>query len=331
MAMSIANTFRTPSAVGIREDLSDIVSRITPEDTPLYSMCSKEGAKNTHPEWEVDNLRAPAANAQEEGGDYAFNAIIAPIRVGNWTQIFSESWIISGSMEASDDAGKVQKRKYQKIKKGIELRKDIEFALTDNIATVSGTTRKFGSLPTWLVTNVTRNGAGANGGYQTGTGLTAAVTPGTLRAFTKTLVDQVAGLGYTNGANFTTLMVSPYVKSVFATFMSDTNVANFYYNTTRGQQNAIVANADYYEGPYGKIKVTMNRVMAIDATHARNAYFIDPEFIAMKTLRPIQEDANLAKTSDAEKGVIIGETTLKVTNEKGLGVIADIFGLTAAS
>lgn len=327
----LTNTFRTGQAVGVREDLSDVVSRITPSDTPLYSMCSKESAKNTHPEWEVDILRAPGQNAQEEGDEYNFNAIVPPVRVGDYTQIFRESWIISGTMEAVDDAGSVQKRKYQKLKKGIEIKKDIEFALLSNTASVSGNIRFLGGLPSWLTTNVSRGAGGANGGFSQGTGLTVAETTGTQRAFSKTLLDQVAALGYGNGANFTDLLVSPYVKGVFATLMSDANVANFYYNTTRGQSNAIIANADYYEGPYGKIKVSMDRVMAGSAALARRAFFIDRDYIAMKTLRPIAEDKDVAKTGDADKGVIIGETTLKVKNEQGLGVIADLFGLSATT
>lgn len=327
----VTNTFRTGNAVGIREDLDDVVSRITPEDTPIYSMASKEGAKNTHPEWEIDTLRTPTENAQEEGDEYLFNSVVAPSRVGNYTQIFRESWIISRSMEAADDAGSVQKRKYQKLKKGIELRKDIEYAIVTNTASVSGNTRFMGSLPSWITTNVSRGASGVNGGFNTTTGLTVAETTGTQRAFSKTILDAVAQSGYTNGANLTDLIVSPYVKGVFATLMSDANVANFYYNTTRGQSNAIIANADYYEGPYGKLKVSMNRVMAVGAAQARRAFFIDRDYIAMKTLSPIQEDPDLAKTGDAKKGVIIGETTLKVANEAGLGVAADLFGLTAST
>lgn len=327
----LTNTFRTGQAVGIREDLDDVVSRITPSDTPLYSMCSKESAKNTHPEWEVDTLRAPGQNAQEEGDEYNFNAIVPPVRVGDYTQIFRESWIISGTMEAVDDAGSVQKRKYQKLKKGIEIKKDIEFALLSNTASVSGNIRFLGGLPSWLTTNVSRGAGGANGGFSQATGLTVAETTGTQRAFSKTLMDAVAALGYANGANFTDLLVSPYVKGVFATLMSDANVANFYYNTTRGQSNAIIANADFYEGPYGKIKVSMDRVMAGSAALARRAFFVDRDYIAMKTLRPIAEDKDVAKTGDADKGVIIGETTLKVKNEQGLGVIADLFGLSATT
>ena len=328
---ALTNTFRTSDAVGIREDLSDVVSRITPEDTPIYSMADKEGAKNTHPEWEIDTLRSPAQNAQIEGDEYTFDPVTAPSRVGNYTQIFRVTGIISNTMEATDDAGSIQKRKYQKLKKGIELKKDVEFALVSNTASISGSTRFLGSLPSWLTSNVSRGAGGSNGGFSSGTGFTVAETTGTQRAFSKTLLDTVAQSGYVNGANFVNLVVSPYVKSVFATLMSDANVATFFYNTTRGQNNAIIANADFYEGPFGKLKVMMNRVMAGAAAMARRAFFVDPDYIAMKTLRPIKEDMDIAKTGDAEKLVIIGETTLKVKNEQGLGVVADLFGLTAST
>jgi hypothetical protein len=74
-----------------------------------------------------------------------------------------------------------------------------------------------------------------------------------------------------------------------------------------------------------------NRVQAGAAGLARNAFFIDTEFAEFDWLRKIQEDKDVAKTGDADKGVIIGEGTLKVKNEKGLGVAADLFGLTAST
>jgi hypothetical protein len=79
------------------------------------------------------------------------------------------------------------------------------------------------------------------------------------------------------------------------------------------------------------VVVKPNRVMATSAAVARRAFLLDSEYISMETLRPIQEDPDLAKTGDNKKGVIIGETTLKVKNEAALGVVADLFGLTAAS
>lgn len=327
---AITNTFKTTNAVGNREELSDVVSRITPEDTPIYSLIPKGKVKSVHPEWETDDLAAPAANVQTEGDEYDFDAITPPVRVGNYTQIMRKDWIISNTQEVVDEAGKVQKRKYQKLKKGIELRKDVELAIVANTASVAGATRSFGSLPSWLVTNVSRGATGSNGGFNTGTGLTVAATPGTQRAFTKTLLDATMQSCYVSGGNVRHLVVSPYVKSVFVTFMSDTNVASFRYAADAGK-NTIISNADVYEGPFGKVLVHPNRVMATNGTVASNAFLLDTEMLAFEWLRKIAEDKNLAKTGDADKGVILGEGTLRVKNEKGLGVIADVFGLTSAS
>lgn len=326
----VANTFQTTSAVGNREQLSDVVSRITPEDTPIYSLISKGKVMGVHPEWEVDDLAAPAANVQLEGDEFSFGAITPPVRMGNYTQIMRKEFILSETQEAVDDAGRIQKRKYQKLKKGVEIRKDVEYSIISNVASVGGATRVSGGLPSWLVTNVSRGATGANGGFSTGTGLTVAATNGTQRAFTKTLLDTVMGTAYSSGANVGHLVVAPYVKSVFVTFMSDANVASFRYSADSGRKT-IISNADVYEGPYGKVLVHPNRVMATNAGVARNAFLIDPDMLEYDWLRKIQEVKGVAKTGDAEKCVLIGEGTLRVKNEKGLGVIADIFGLTAST
>lgn len=326
------NTFVTGSAVGNREELSDVVSRITPEDTPIYSLIEKGKCVSIHPEWETDDLAAPGANAREEGEEYTFDAITPPARLGNYTQIMRKDWIISGTQEVVDEAGNVQKRRYQKLKKGVEIRKDVEYAIVSNTASVSGNTRYFGSLSSWIATNVSRGSGGSNGGFSSGTGLTVAATNGTQRAFTKSILDNVMQQGYNSGANFKYVSGSSYVKSVFVTFMSDANVAPFRYNVTaNGENRTMIATADYYEGPFGKVMMIPNRVQSGSASLARNAFFLDPDYASFLWLRKIQEDKDVAKTGDADKGVIIGEGTLKVSNEKGLGIAADLYGLTAST
>ena len=326
----VANTFVSTSAVGNREELSDVVNRITPEDTPIYSMIRKGSCKTTHPEWEYDELAAPGANAQLEGDEYNFGAVATPTRVGNYTQILRKSFIVSNTQEASDNAGQNEKVKEQKLKKGIEIRKDVEFAIVDNNASVSGATRELGGLPSWIATNVSRGATGANGGFSQGTGLTVAATNGTQRAFTKALLDDTLQSAYQQGANVTHASMSPYAKRVFTTFMSDANVASFRYAAS-GSSNSIVATADVYEGDFGKVMMVPNRVQASSASLARNIFLIDPDMLEFSWLRKIAEDKDLAKTGDAQKRVLIGEGTLKVKNEKGLGVIADIFGMTAST
>jgi hypothetical protein len=327
----VTNTFQSTSAVGNREELSDVVSRITPEDTPIYSMIEKVTFKTTHPEWETDDLAAPAANIQLEGDEYTFASTSPATRLGNYTQIMRKEGIISGTQDANDNAGNVEQVKYQKLKKGVELRKDVEYAIVDTNASVAGATREFGSLNTWIETNVDRGSGGTNGGYSSGTGLTTAPGAGTQRAFTKTIMDTVMQEGYVSGANFRHVFVSPYVKSVFVTFMSDSNVASFRYAASTGKNNSIIANADLYEGPFGKVIVHPNRVMAGSATLARNAFFVDTEYLQFGWFRKIKEDKEVAKTGDARKFVLLGEGALKVSNEKGLGVAADLYGLTAST
>lgn len=326
----VANTFVSTSAVGNREELSDVVNRITPEDTPIYSMIRKGSCKTTHPEWEYDELAAPGVNARLEGDEYTFGAITPPTRVGNYTQIMRKDFIISNTQEASDNAGQNEKVKEQKLKKGIELRKDVEYAIVDNNASVSGQTRELGGLPSWIETNVSRGATGANGGFNTGTGLTVAATNGTQRAFTKSLLDDVLQSAYQQGANVTHASMSPYVKRVFTTFMSDANVASFRYAAS-GSSNSIIATADVYEGDFGKVMMVPNRIQAASAALARNVFLIDPDMLAFDWLRKVTEDKDVAKTGDAQKRVLIGEGTLRVKNEKGLAVIADVYGLTAAT
>lgn len=323
---TVANTVLTTAAVGNREELDDVVSLITPSDTPIYSMAGKEKASSKHPEWEYEDLDTTADNAQPEGNEYTYDAVTPPTRVGNYAQIFNKTFRFSGTQQAVDNAGSAEKRAHELMKKGKALRKDIEYSIVLNTASTNTDPRRSGGLPTWLTSNVSRN-SGSSGGF-TG-GVTTVETPGTLRAWSKALTDTVLQSIYQNGGDVTTVVCSPYNKGVFATFMSDTNVAAFRYAAGKGT-NTIIGTADIYESPWGPVKVMANRVMSTAAATARRVFALDPSMVKWCTLRPIQED-KVAKTGDAENGVLIAEGCLKVVNEKGIGVIADVYGLTAAS
>lgn len=328
---ALANTKLTTTAVGNRETLANVVDRTEREETPIYSLISKSSAESTHPEWLTESIDAPAANRYTEGDEYDFDQIDPPKRLGNYTQIMRKSFIISKTQEVVSEAGNTQKTRHQKLLKGIELRGDVEYAIVAPQASIAGANRQSGGLPTWYESNVSRGTGGANGGYDINTGLTQAPVNGTQRAFTQALMDNVMQQGWDNGAKFKTVSVSSYVKSVFVTFMSNSGVAPFRYPVKDGKGNTIIANADFYHGPFGMVAILPNRVQSGDASLARNAHFIDPSKLSWKWLRKIHEDKDLAKTGDANKTVLIGEGCLEVKNEKGIGVVADIFGLSASS
>lgn len=323
---TVANTVLTTQAVGNREELDNFVSMITPTDTPIFTLAGKEKASSKHPEWEYEDLDAVGDNAQPEGNEYSFDAVTPPTRVGNYTQIFTKTFRFSGTQQAVDNAGNAEKRAHELMKKGKAIRKDIEYSIVLNTASTNTDPRRSGGLPTWLTSNVSRN-SGTSGGFSNG--VTTVETTGNLRAWTKALTDSVLQQIYESGGDVTTVVCSPYNKGVFATFMSDSNVAAFRYAAGKGT-NTIIGTADIYESPWGAVKVQANRVMSTSAATARRVFALDPSMVKWMTLRPIQED-KVAKTGDAENGVLIAEGCLKVVNEAGIGVVADVFGLTAAS
>lgn len=327
----IANTFQTTTAKANRESLADMISMITPKKTKLYSAMKKGKAEATFEEWTQRNLRAPAANVQLEGDTYTFNATTPTVRVGNYTQIMRDSWIVSRTQNSVNNAGNGEKTTRAKMEAGLAIRKDVELALLTASASVAGATRVSAGLPSWLTTNVSRGATGANGGYQVGTKLVNAPTAGTKRAFTQALLDTVMQQVYISGGEVSEVMLSPYNKSVFVTFMSNANVATFRHAVENGNDNRIVSNADWYDGPFGQVKIEPNQVMATNAAVASNVLLLDYDMIDFAWLDPIKEDPKVTTNADADAGVLIGEGTLRVENEAGLGLIADTFGLTAAT
>jgi hypothetical protein len=113
--------------------------------------------------------------------------------------------------------------------------------------------------------------------------------------------------------------------------MSDANVAPFRAAASADSKRTILATADYYEGPFGRVAVVTNRIMATSAATARRVHLIDDDMLAMKVLRKIASDTEVVTNADSKAGVIIGEHTLCVKNEAGLGSIEDIFGLTSST
>lgn len=330
--MPSTNAFTTTLAKGNREELHDIVDLTQRSDTPIYSMISNATADAVFPEWETTSMDAPGDNAVEEARDFTFAATTPAVRMGNYTQIFEKTGKIGNTQEAISNAGKAEQIAEKKIQKGMALKTDVEYSIVAANASVGGLTRKSGSLSTWATTNVTRGATGANGGYNQGTKLTVAPTNGTLRAMTKVLMDDLLQSSYSSGAKLKHMFTSPYNKRVFAGFMSDPAVAAFRYAAKgAGDTNTLVADAEIYMGPLGIVYVHPNFVMGGGAALARNVFVLDVDKIKWAWLRKIQDVKDLAVTGDFKNFVLQGEGCLKPMNEKAIGVIADVFGMTATT
>jgi hypothetical protein len=103
----VANTFTTYSAKGIREDLSNVITNIAPEETPYMSNIGRENVSNSLYEWQTDTLAAAQSNAQLEGDDVgSFDAVTPTVRLQNYAQISRKTIILSATEEVVNKAGR---------------------------------------------------------------------------------------------------------------------------------------------------------------------------------------------------------------------------------
>jgi len=317
----VTNTFTKYDAVGIREDLANVIFNISPQTTPFVSnMTKRRKVTNTFFEWQTDSLAAAAANAQIDGDDLSsYTAVTATSRLGNYTQIMRKDFIIADNLSgALDLAGRRSEIAYQLAKKGDELKRDMEYNLCGvNVAAVAGnssTARKTASLSAFIRTNTSRGTGGANPTVSSGV-VNAAATDGTQRAITETLLKTVLQSVWSEGGEPKMAMVGPHVKTVISGFAG---IAAQRYMAPSDSPTTIIGAADVYLSDFGSVQIVPSRF-----SRARDCYIVDPDMCELATLRPIQSE-ELAKTGDATKYMLLAEVGLQVNQEAGLGVVADL-------
>ena len=319
-----SNTYTTYSVTGTREDLSDVISMITPKETPFLTMIGTgPAAKQTFFEWQQDALAsADGANAQLEGQDYdsaGLQAATATTRIGNYCQISSKSAIVSGTNEVTTKAGRKSEMGYQMAKRAAELKRDIETILLSNQGAAAGnstTARKTASLLAFIKTNVSKATAGTAGVNPVYTTIPTDVrTDGTTRAFTEALLKTVQQLTYSAGGSPDTLMLGPVNKQNFSAFAG---IAAQRFNVKGSAPSTVIGAADVYVGDYGNLSVVPNRLQ-----RERDAFLLDADMISVSKLRDYRTEP-LAKTGDAEKKLLLIEYGLRVENEAALGLVADL-------
>lgn len=317
----VSNTFTRYDAKGLREQLSNVIYNISPEDTPFVSSAGRESAKQTLFEWQTDSLAAvDTGNAQLEGDDIGtFPAVAASVRVGNYTQISRKLLILSGTLEAVDKAGRKSELAYQLAKRGAELKRDMEAIYFENLggdAGGSATARQTATLGAWVKSNTDHEGTGADPVYTSGVP-GAARTDGATRAFTETILKSVIEAVWTSGGSMKTLFVGPVNKQKVSAF-SGVVTRNFDISNASPKPTAIIAAVDVYVSDFGTLKVMPSRFQ-----RERDAWLIDFDYVSIATLRPFQT-VQLAKTGDAEKRMLLVEHGLKVKQEAALGLAADL-------
>ena len=126
---AVAGTFKTFSQVGLKSDIEDIIYDISPTLTPFTSSIGTSTATSTLHQWQEDELSVVGTNAKVEGADAGAAAAETTTMKNASTQIFDKVVASSGTNEVVEKYGRGSSElEYQIVKKGKELRRDIEHA-----------------------------------------------------------------------------------------------------------------------------------------------------------------------------------------------------------
>jgi energy-coupling factor transporter ATP-binding protein EcfA2 len=274
-----------------REDLLDIIKNVDPFKTPFLSDCGRAKAQNTYHEWLVDGYAASAHNAVAEGIDATVTDLTQPQRKGNVTQIFRKVVQVSGTEKAVNIAGMNDPEVYQMKKAMIEIGKDMERAL------IAGTTASGGS-------GVARQLAGAIAQITTNKTLRASGT-----SFSETEFNDICQDIYNQ--------TDEVAEVVYAGASMKRDISKFTAGSTKyteTKDKKLINTVSVYESDFGVHNIKLSREIPT-AANGRGVLFAKKDLWRVAELRPVKYE-KLAKTGDAEKGMIIGEITLEGLNEK---------------
>ena len=331
--MAFSNTFdttNTGSAVSNREDLTDVLTILAPEETPILSSANKERASATNVEWTVDSLSAPQTGGISEGADVsAFTDKFAGrARLGNRIQKFRRDYMVSDLQEAVDSVGpaKIAQAEAKAIR---ELKRDVE-------ATLAGTQDK-----------ATEDGAGtANRLRGLGDFLDSA-GPSDVPAAYRTPSDSIVDAG----TNFTESALNGIIASIFKVTGSTESLmlvadvalrqdisdfARTGFDTTDGS-NAGVRNVNYdgnvgtiklsvdlYQSDHGVVSIVNANPDCMPTTTPVNytGYLVNPEYYGVHELIPMGS-TRLPNLGGGERGFVDCALTLGVYHPGAHGKIVD--------
>lgn len=280
-----------------REDLTDVVTNISPEDTPLLSMLGRgPDARQTLHEYPTDTFAAAADNAQVEAADHTAVDHTAPSRASNVTQIFTDNITVSDTQAVVD--GVVNALEYQLQKNMKEHAKDIELALMagSRASGASGVARRMTGVINALTSNATTLASGAT--------------------LTETIYNDIMELVYGSTDELPDMVfVGAKLKRAISAFDGSSNGAI----TIPADQVTRYNKVDFYEGDFGRQRIMLHRDVP-NATAGRSLVAINSDYHKLSYLRPTTM-REIAKTGDAEKRQIITEMTMEHRGEKTGAVV----------
>jgi hypothetical protein len=334
--MAFSNTYDTTnpgSAVSNREDLTDVLSILAPEETPILSSLNKQKANATFVEWTVDSLAAPVTSGIREGADVTTftDKFAGRARLGNYVQKFRRDFQVSDLQEAVDSVGpaKIAQAEAKSIR---ELKRDIEATLASAndraVEDGSSTAYALRGLGDWL------DSAGPSdvpAGFRTpAASIYTAAEAGSAEFGEEALNDIITSIfEQTGSTNDLMLIADTGLRRVIADFArtsgsSDNSVRNVNYDGGSGQ---ITLRVDMYESDHGMVSIVNGNPSCMPnfggSTANSSGYLINPEYAGIHELIALGS-TRLPNQGGGERGYVDCALTLGVYHPQAHGLIQDV-------
>ena len=286
-------------AVGNKLDMSDIITNIAPEDTPIFSRIGKTRATETTHQWLEDTLGEARINKKPEGYTYETEEVEPRNKLQNYTQIMHRGIHVTNTQEVVLKYGLTSETAYQMQKTLKELAFDCEKALIEQDTAIfggMGEARQFGGIPYWIVTNVFSNGSP--------------------RPLTFDEINNALEQTWKLGGKPNLLLMSPRNKRVVST-MTAGHTKYMDANKTRKLTQMI----DVLETDFGTLQCLTDRFMPNDIV-----YGLSPDYMKKAFLRNFKV-GDLPEMSDMKRKYVKGEWTLEMRAEKAHFKIEDLDGI----
>jgi len=281
---------KTYSVAGNREDLSDIVTLLEPESTPLVSMAKKGNATGTFFEWQCDDLSTAAFAGVLEGEDASsFDDKAANrAKLGNYVQKLRRTYAVSDLQEIVDTAGVASEYANAESKAVRELKRDLEAAVCsaqDRDADDGTDPYKTRGMLKWL--GVGGQPADVPAGFQNVANDTTGTQTET--TFNAVLQELYEANGMPGGQ--LTLIAGPGLKREISNFarQEGTTTALNYQVTQSAESKKISLTVNFYEGDFGNVAIVpsvfVNRTSGSATIDADAGLLIDPEYVGIHMLK----------------------------------------------
>lgn len=309
--------------VGVKkEDLLDQITNVSPWDTPWCSQAPKVPCQHVYHQWLTDTLFSSLSDSAIdltgaiEGADWSNDTDTAPSRVFNITMILRRDIGVSETQRAIAAAGfkDVYAYEIQKAVKRLSIK--LERIVFGNLSTATGATgtaRVMKGFQAFIATN-TAYVAGADSTHDT--------------VLASQDFNDMLNTIYSAGGNPEQVYVSPRVKrqvSAFTLPQQNRNIASV--------DKRLISGIDFYDSDFGLIQIVLDRWVP-ESTNTTTAsasatatggkmFFLQRSINRLAWLRPMQHNL-IGRRGDSVAGVVVGEVTLEVLNEKANGMLLGV-------